>query len=51
MAISLYNLVDNLAEKLNKGKWKDYKVCLENVNAIYGLLIFKCSEYNKSYKK
>ena len=51
MPNSLLNLVDNLAEGLQKGKCIDYKSFLQYVNVKNGLFLFKCIDCNKNYEK
>ena len=48
MASSLSNLVENLAERLHKGKYKDCKFYLNYMRAKDGLLVFKCVRYKKN---
>ena len=51
MGSSLLNIVDNLDEGLHKGKYINFKSCLEYVSVKNGLLIFNCSHCNKNYEK
>ena len=48
MASSLSNVVDNILEKLHKGKCK---YCKKYVNAKDGSFVFNFSDCHKSYKK
>ena len=51
MTSFLSSLTDNLAEGLCKGNCKDCTSRLEYMTAKNGLLIFKCVDCNKTYKK
>ena len=51
MSSSQSNPADNLAERFHSSKCKDWKSCLENIKVENNLLVFRCSECNKNYKK
>ena len=49
MATSLSNLVDNLAEEINKIKCKDCDCFFEYESIKYNLTKYKCLSCNKDY--
>ena len=51
MTNSLSSFVENLAEILHEGKYKDCKPCLNYMRAKDGLLVFKCVNCNKNQRK
>ena len=51
MSSSLSNLVDNLSEGFHSGKCTDCNSCLDYMMFKYDILIFRCFECKKNYKK
>ena len=49
MAVSLSNLVDNLAEGIHEIKCKDCNCCLEYESVKDNLIKYKCLSCNKDY--
>ena len=49
MAISLSNLVDNLAEEIHKIKCEDWDFFLEYESVQNNLIKYKCLSCNKDY--